>query len=101
MVNNINFPVTAQRLQPTPMLPLALALGACDNEKYWCESKTNCVTARECADDGLVAYKIFMTCNRDFEPDEASGFVADDDGVSACPTGKYTVIGTNTISCVS
>ena len=44
------------------MLPLVLALGACDNEKYWCESKTNCVTAREFADDGLVAYKIFMTC---------------------------------------
>ena len=83
------------------MLPLALALGACANGKYWCESKKNCVTARECADDGLVAYKIFMTCSRKFEPDETSGFVADDDGVSACPTNMYTVIGTKTISCVS
>ena len=84
------------------MLPLALVLAPkCDNGKYWCESKTNCVTARECADDGLVAYKIFMTCNRKFEPDEVSGFVADADGVSACPTDKYTVIGTKTIWCVN
>ena len=61
----------------------------------------DCVTARQCVNKGMVAYKLFMECSRRFTPNVASGYKPDTNGVSACPVGNYTVLGENSIWCVN
>ena len=83
------------------MLLLTAALGLCDNGLYWAPSLGDCVTAKQCVNKSMVAYKLFMQCSRKFTPNVASGYKPDTSGASACPDGNYTVIGESSIWCVN
>ena len=83
------------------MLLLTAALGLCDGGLYWAPSLGDCVTAKQCVNKSMVAYKLFMQCSRKFTPNVASGYKPDTNGVSVCPDGSYTVLGKNSIWCVN
>ena len=83
------------------MLLLTTLQATCDGGLYWIPTPSNCVTAKECVNNSMIAYKIFMQCHRKLEPDEDSGFKPDDDGVSSCPDGMYTVFGQKKIWCIN
>ena len=61
------------------------------------------MTAKECRErtnNTMIPYRLWMRCDRRFEPDEESGFKADTEGAYACPDKYYTVIREKTIRCV-
>ena len=86
---------------PTPMLLLTTLQVMCDGGLYWIPVPSNCVTAKECVNNSMIAYKITMQCQRGLEPDEDSGFKPDENGVSSCPDGMYTVFDQKKIWCIN
>lgn len=82
------------------MLLLVVALADCDGTNYYCATLGDCVTAPECAELGLIPYKMLRECSSVYAPDAESGFGPDESGAYTCPSGKYAIVDGTTMRCI-
>lgn len=77
-----------------------LVLAGCDGTNYYCAQVGDCVTAPECTELGLIAYKMLRECSRVYVPDTESGFRPDESGAYTCPSSKCVIVDGSFMRCI-